>query len=214
MFTSEQIEQIAQICHATNLAFCRSIGDHSQNSWDFAAEWQRQSAISGVLFHLGELEAGHKADPEASHLSWLKEKVRDGWKYGPVKDVVSKEHPCMVPYAELPAQQQLKDYLFCAVVTAFYEHSLASTDGVPESVLDLMSQGSGGHWFVAEIHNGERYTGRPATEREIAAYRKREEALREKAGEAVDNAECMNEAAAEVTGVSPEPYSEPAPELP
>lgn len=36
----------------------------------------------------------------------------DGWKYGPNKDFERKEHPCLVPYNELPEIQQRKDAVF------------------------------------------------------------------------------------------------------
>jgi hypothetical protein len=65
-----------------------------------------------VKFHLTNPDAG----PAASHESWLAEKEATGWKYGPVKDADKKEHPCFVPYNELPPAQQSKDYLFRAIV--------------------------------------------------------------------------------------------------
>jgi hypothetical protein len=46
------------------------------------------------------------------------QKLADGWKYGPVKYPEKKEHPCMVPFAELPKEQQLKDALFRHIVPA------------------------------------------------------------------------------------------------
>lgn len=105
-------DAIARVCHEVNRAYCASIGDHSQPSWEDAPAWQRQSAITGVGF----IFAHPKAKPSDSHVSWLAEKERDGWKYGPVKDPVKKEHPCFVPYEELPVEQRTKDYLFQAVV--------------------------------------------------------------------------------------------------
>jgi len=107
--------QIARVCHETNAAYCRAIGDNSQKDWDSAEEWQRQSAIDGVLFALNNPDA----PASAQHDAWLEAKRRDGWKYGPLKNAEAKEHPCFVPYAELPVEQRLKDYLFKAVVSAF-----------------------------------------------------------------------------------------------
>lgn len=104
---------IARTCHEANRAYCQSLGDDSQKSWDEAPEWQRESARNGVLFHLN---GDH--GPEASHESWLAEKRAQGWKYGPVKDPESKEHPCFVPYSELPPEQKAKDYIFRAIVHA------------------------------------------------------------------------------------------------
>jgi hypothetical protein len=38
--------------------------------------------------------------------------------YGEVKDAEKKTHPCIVPYKDLPPEQQAKDHLFKAVVSA------------------------------------------------------------------------------------------------
>ena len=54
----------------------------------------------------------------ASHEAWLAMKRADGWTYGPIKDPVKKEHPCFVPYADLPAEQKAKDFIFRGVVHA------------------------------------------------------------------------------------------------
>ena len=61
------------------------------------------------------------AAASAQHEAWLSDKVREGWKLGPVKDATKKEHPCMVPYKDLPLEQRIKDHLFKAVVRAFVE---------------------------------------------------------------------------------------------
>jgi len=118
------IDQVAKICHEANRAYCATIGDNSQVSWDEAPDWQKISAKRGVEFHLATLNQGSEPTVAASHESWLREKTADGWKYGPVKDAEKKEHPCFVPYNELPAEQRMKDYLFVAIVAAFYEHSV------------------------------------------------------------------------------------------
>ena len=102
------VAQIAKKCHEINRAYCAALGDTSQLPWDQAPEWQRQSAINGVQFHIEHPDAG----PDASHNSWLEEKRSAGWKFGPVKDADKKEHPCFVLYDQLPAEQKAKDYLF------------------------------------------------------------------------------------------------------
>ena len=105
---------IAQIVHEANRAYCETLGDRSQVSWDDAPDWQRDSAIDGVEGIL----AGRITKPEQSHESWLAEKARTGWKYGAVKNAETKEHPCFVPYADLPPEQQMKDAIFFAIVRA------------------------------------------------------------------------------------------------
>jgi hypothetical protein len=106
------IEKIAQVAHEINRAFCQSIGDGSQSFWEDAPEWQKSSAINGVKFHLENPDAS----PSASHENWLKQKTEEGWKYGAVKNPETKEHPCFVPYEQLPTEQKSKDYLFKQVI--------------------------------------------------------------------------------------------------
>jgi len=105
---------IAKVAHETNRHYCQTIGDDSQLLWEDAPDWQKDSAVNGVKFHLENPEAGCSA----SHESWLKEKYDNGWKHGPVKDPEKKEHPCCVPYEELPVEQRVKDALFVGVVRA------------------------------------------------------------------------------------------------
>ena len=108
------LQQIARVCHEANRAYCAALGDHSQVAWEDAPEWQRESAVEGVKFIIENPRAG----PDSSHRSWLEQKEADGWKYGPVKDPAKKEHPCFVPYEELPVEQKAKDYIFGAIVRA------------------------------------------------------------------------------------------------
>lgn len=111
-------ENVAQVAHEINRAFCASIGDFSQPTWEEAPEWQKSSAINGVQFHLDNPDAS----PSASHDSWLKQKEEEGWKYGEVKDAEKKEHPCFVPYEELPIEQKSKDYLFKQVIHSLRQY--------------------------------------------------------------------------------------------
>lgn len=122
-----EVKQIAMVCHEANRAYCATLGDSSQAPWDVAPEWQRKSAMTGVEFHLKTLESGAEPQASASHESWLREKEADGWKFGPVKDAAKKEHPCFVPYAQLPAEQKLKDYIFCGIVKAFWDAAHTTT---------------------------------------------------------------------------------------
>lgn len=106
--------EIAMVCHEANRAYCRSIGDNSQKPWDEAEQWQRDSAIQGVKFRL----ANPNASESHQHDSWMQDKIDAGWKYGPVKDGMHKEHPCILPYNMLPAKERAKDALFVSIVDA------------------------------------------------------------------------------------------------
>ena len=106
------VEACARAAHEVNRAYCLATGDASQPSWDDAPEWQRTSARNGVT---GALNG---ATPEQSHESWLDEKRATGWKYGPVKNPETKEHPCFIPYDGLPPSQRAKDQLYVTTVRA------------------------------------------------------------------------------------------------
>ena len=97
-----KIEMVAMMCHQANKEWCQINGDFSQKNWAEAEEWQRQSAIAGVKFRLENPTAGK----DAQHNAWMKEKIEQGWVYGPVKDAVAKTHPCFVPFDQLPEFQQ------------------------------------------------------------------------------------------------------------
>lgn len=108
----QKIEACARAAHEANRAYCLALGDTSQPAWESAPDWQRSSAMNGVA---GVLNGN---TPRQSHEGWLAEKKAMGWKYGPVKDPEKKEHPCFVPYDELPPEQQAKDHVFVATVSA------------------------------------------------------------------------------------------------
>lgn len=112
--TEVDVERIAAVAHDANRRYCRTIGDHSQLQWEAAPEWQKDSAKDGVR----AIAQGRITKPEQSHEGWYAHKQQTGWKYGPEKDPEKKEHPCMVPFAELPVEQQAKDRLFFGIVKA------------------------------------------------------------------------------------------------
>ena len=112
MTRDRRIRFCAQVAHEANRVYCQSLGDYTQADWGSAESWQKESAIKGVEGVL----AGNT--PKQSHECWLEEKVATGWCWGATKDPGAKTHPCMVPYDELPLEQQAKDELFISTVKA------------------------------------------------------------------------------------------------
>jgi hypothetical protein len=131
-------EKIARVCHEVNRAYCQALGDHSQPAWEDAPQWQKDSAMLGVKLHT-EKNVG----PQASHESWMAQKVLDGWVYGSAKDADAKTHPCIVPFDMLPPEQQAKDFIFRAVVHALRQTAPADdNDFALGKACDLSGEGN------------------------------------------------------------------------
>lgn len=105
---------IARVAQDLNHAYCQAIGDTTSVPWEDAPNWQRDSVCKGVQAHLDN----PNLTPEQSHQLWMEQKVREGWVFGVTKDGNAKTHPCILPYAQLPLEQRVKDYLFRGTVHA------------------------------------------------------------------------------------------------
>ena len=127
------VTDIAKVTYEANRAHCASIGDNSFQKWEVAPDWQRRTNINGVLFHLEHLRKGENPAPSASHESWLAAKKREGWRYGPVKRPDLKEHPSFMPYSELPPAVKVKDFLFGAIVKAYFDSGVEIEDDSAEA---------------------------------------------------------------------------------
>lgn len=110
--------EIAKVAHEANRALCTAFGDTSQKPWEDAPEWQRASALKGVQLHIDDPHM----PASSSHDAWCKDKRDHGWTYGLTKDPDAKTHPCLVPFDQLPGDQQAKDYVFEAIVRSLKQH--------------------------------------------------------------------------------------------
>jgi ryanodine receptor 2 len=46
---------------------------------------------------------------EHAHDVWARERLAQGWTYGPRRDDALKQHPCLVAYADLPESEKVHD---------------------------------------------------------------------------------------------------------
>lgn len=46
---------------------------------------------------------------ENAHDNWAKRRLSEGWTYGPKRDDDAKQHPDLVPYADLPDSEKQYD---------------------------------------------------------------------------------------------------------
>ena len=59
--------------------------------------------LSAEIKELSELLA------ENTHEVWSQGRIRDGWTYGEKRDDAKKQHPCLIPYAELSDSEKAYD---------------------------------------------------------------------------------------------------------
>lgn len=116
------VEEIAKVAHQANKALCEANGDYSQTSWEYAPEWQKESAIDSILAIFNT----PKTTPEDLHEIWMKKKIEEGWVYGEEKDTEKRTHPCIVPYDKLDPFQRAKDKVFVQIVKAIRETAVAN----------------------------------------------------------------------------------------
>jgi len=60
-------------------------------------------ALPDEILELTELLA------KSNHDQWARQRLSDGWRHGPRRDDSSKEHPCLVPYEDLPEAEKEYD---------------------------------------------------------------------------------------------------------
>ena len=104
------ITQIAEVVHNMQRTFCASIGE-TLPTWSEAGNMQ-QTTIQGVI----DLIDFPSAAGGFSHEQWMLNKIAQGYTYGPVRDHEKKTHPSLVPFEQLPHNEQVKDHLFVETV--------------------------------------------------------------------------------------------------
>ncbi|MEK6283709.1 MAG: RyR domain-containing protein [Acidobacteriota bacterium] len=59
--------------------------------------------LSGGILELTELLARN------AHEVWARQRLAEGWRYGAERNDARKEHPCLVPYEQLPESEKEYD---------------------------------------------------------------------------------------------------------
>ena len=59
--------------------------------------------LDAQILQLAELLAKN------AHEVWAAERIAQGWKYGPMRRDDTKEHPCLIPYEDLPESEKVYD---------------------------------------------------------------------------------------------------------
>lgn len=62
---------------------------------------QLPSCVEGLLERLAK----------NTHEVWAAQRIAEGWSYGPERSDPLKQHPCLVPYEQLPEEEREYDRL-------------------------------------------------------------------------------------------------------
>lgn len=108
-------DEIAEVIHEAIRVVQRRVGEDVSPPWPEAPDWMKESTLKGII----GVFAGKSA--RESHEAWMAERESAGWTYGPVKSIADRVSPNLIPYDELPVEQQVKDHLFAAIVRSFTE---------------------------------------------------------------------------------------------
>jgi hypothetical protein len=112
-------EDIAYVAHEANRAMQSLHGDDVPSlPWVWEGRALRNTAIAGVRRVLDGIS------PEENHEQWCIDKLKQGWSYGPVKDIDAKTHPCIVHWEKLPQEERAKVRVFFAIVKTLMEDML------------------------------------------------------------------------------------------
>jgi len=72
-------------------------------------EYQPKPIDTSAVVVDEEIQALTERLAQNNHEVWAARRVAEGWRYGPRRDDVRKEHPGLVPYSQLPESEKQYD---------------------------------------------------------------------------------------------------------
>lgn len=118
----ENAESIARVVWEANRQLqIADEEDWADEPWDAAPEWRRQLCIGAVSLVCD----GGVTDPAITHNFWLSGMYTDGWEWSHEKNPARKQHPSLIPWAELTPRAQLGQRLLVLITLEMMQ---ASTD--------------------------------------------------------------------------------------
>lgn len=109
-------EKIAQIIHGATAPIGRIACGNPIPVWEDLSVGQRCRAAVAVD---DLMRNPHIKEPEDFHDIWANPLYDDGWVWGPVYSLKTKQHPCLVPYDELPDAEKIKDMIWASLIEVF-----------------------------------------------------------------------------------------------
>jgi hypothetical protein len=106
---------IAKVIHSANRAYVDAIGGRAVNlTWEEIREEERQGLIKAVASMIVNPQL-----PETSHEQWCLAREKEGWTKDVRYDYNRKTHPNLIPYDQLPLEEQFKDHMFMGIASIF-----------------------------------------------------------------------------------------------
>ncbi len=109
-------EQIAEIIHSVSSLIPRPDGS-SVGSWADLPEKFKINATNAVI----EIMNSHSKTAEELHNLWMQPLLDDGWVVGNYNRDL-KQHPCLVPFDQLPESEVLKDEIWFHMTECFRKY--------------------------------------------------------------------------------------------
>jgi hypothetical protein len=94
---------------------------------DRPSAWYQPNPIDTSATRLpDDLKQLSEALAANAHDVWAAQRLREGWRHGPVRDDNALRHPCLVPYDKLPELEKEYDRnlvieTLCAILVLGYE---------------------------------------------------------------------------------------------
>jgi hypothetical protein len=110
-------EHMASVCHEAYRQYSATRQRYVVLPWSVTAKDKRDDEVAAVRY----LTLHPNATPQHMHDHLGREKMKDGWKYGPEKSDINKTDPFLCAFEKLPEEQRTKARLFVAVTRALLE---------------------------------------------------------------------------------------------
>lgn len=72
-------------------------------------DYRPSPADTGSVILPEELQVLAETMARNVHEVWARNRINDGWTYGPERNDALRQHPCLVPYDELPESEKVYD---------------------------------------------------------------------------------------------------------
>ena len=106
---------VAKVIHSANRAYVDAIGGFTSNlSWEEIRESERLGLIHAITNMVKDPQT-----PQTSHERWCVAREADGWTKDVVYNYHRKTHPNLIPYDQLPFEEQFKDQLYMGIASIF-----------------------------------------------------------------------------------------------